>query len=302
MRAAAAAARSARAHRAPKPFVAGAALLLLFLSLLLSAPAAYSSWSSSFSSFDQQISDSGAAGPHHSADAASTSTSSSSSLQLPGVVDAGATAAAASSADNDSPFSVDGGSSSSNSLRSLLTGNGYGNGGYGNGGNGNGNGGRTCPLTCAGLGSCIAVTCELLPLWGGGGSRLRVTLDVARCKGSALSWVCCAGPACQLAACNSASTPYGAAGGGLAVCGDALRASYLLPANATSVPLQVHDGALQGNRSCPSNANKGYGPGQCCAGSGSATNTNCAGAVSNTCDLVLQLRDYPGCVRAWSEA
>ena len=40
----------------------------------------------------------------------------------------------------------------------------------------------------------------------------------------------------------------GKGGSGLAVCGDALRVSYLLPPGATYVPLQVHDGALQGNR------------------------------------------------------
>ncbi|KXZ56082.1 hypothetical protein GPECTOR_2g964 [Gonium pectorale] len=134
----------------------------------------------------------------------------------------------------------------------------------------------TCDLNCSLLEACVTATCSP---GSDAGSKI-VTVDVSGCKNDYLSWVCCASASCTPRACNSSSITGGQFSG--TTCNEVYTVSYVVPLSFVLMPLQLHDGRLVGNRACP-NGTGGYGPGQCCGGSGGG-----CGATPNPSATVAQ--------------
>lgn len=114
------------------------------------------------------------------------------------------------------------------------------------------------------------------------GNLLEVTLNFDACKGSAISWACCRnsivpGPVqealCDMVFCDASLAQWEVTKN---KCNNVTSASFLVPATATSVVVQLHDGKFIGNKLCSDNN-------ACCGGS--------SGACSNTgvCEVTISL-------------
>lgn len=95
-------------------------------------------------------------------------------------------------------------------------------------------------------------------------STYTVVIDVSSCKGAAVSWVCCRDAGCTVDACGGGGATKEAA---TDKCNEATSANYTVPYTATSINLQLHDGANAGNVVCSGSPSK-TGAGTCCGGAG----------------------------------
>lgn len=114
---------------------------------------------------------------------------------------------------------------------------------------------------------------------------VKVTIDVGSCKGSSISWFCCRGSQkpemtsdsfCDLYHCNSPTLEDWESEKNK--CNTVSVLEYLVPTDATSIIVQLHDGQFNGNVACTT-------PGACCGGSG----TSCPSATSGVCQTTIDL-------------
>lgn len=120
-----------------------------------------------------------------------------------------------------------------------------------------------------------------------------LTIDLTNCKddASTISWACCKGSdanvgggSCELYDCNNPDhingwEPH------KSKCNEVTEISFVVPNNATSITLQLHDGRFLGT------VDPRDPPLPLCGGSG----TSCSGAVSGVCQIVLNISS---CVNA----
>jgi hypothetical protein len=114
-----------------------------------------------------------------------------------------------------------------------------------------------------------------------------ITLQTDLCKKPTISWLCCrssSGDAtrsdCTLDSCN---TPEEAIERDKNKCNSVSSLKYIVPSDATSVLIQLHDGRFQGNRKCSNNV-------ECCGGSNSACATSDSSGV---CEVTINLSNCP---------
>ena len=112
-------------------------------------------------------------------------------------------------------------------------------------------GGPTCSYDCTdNCAVCTGATRYTDPITSE--TSLRITIDVAGCKGSALSWMCCRSSTadgiapldCSLVdgSCNNGTAPEDLYELGKNKRNEVTSAVYSVPTNATMLTIQTHDG------------------------------------------------------------
>jgi hypothetical protein len=123
---------------------------------------------------------------------------------------------------------------------------------------------RECSLGCA---SNCAQCVNKQAVSGGG---YDVLVDLASCKGSSMSWMCCKNKDCSIKSCDGAlSLPT--------KCDEVTHGTFFVPEGQDSLLIEIHDGAMAGNVDCSTS--------DCCGGSPGS----CSNGISGVCRQELSL-------------